>query len=380
MTKEPTVKEISNRFFNEQNYVQRYVAFLQPKVALHDSEVRELSNVLRRNGLRTIPTGKEWFRDGQAYSPTEIGKLLASMQQLNPALDQAITEAQNKLERVGEPKDLQTVDARSEIGEWIEYMIDALGPDPSPEAIGFARQEAMEHQERIRAEIGEDAELIDQEAIDYAIQSALYISAIRRLDDLLYVRDRFAEIELAARITGPDTEINIHRQGFILLMTVFDAAVFDLVRVALRRDFFRLIGTFGRQERIALQRFGNFPDFEGFRDYLIEEQLKSRYLKDVLFLLRDLGVQCVDETSNDRFVHLIELVLRRNVHIHNRGIVDDRYLERDQRGQPHFNIYNLALGEVAHVDETYWQLANRLCRTCIINVACWAEADATRRI
>lgn len=293
------------------------------------------------------------------------------MQQLGPALDQAIADAQDKLEHLDEPRDLQTVDARSEIGEWIEYMIDALGTDPSPEAIGFVRQEAREHQESIRAEMGEEAELIDQAALDYAIQSALYISAIRSFDELLYVRDRFAEIELVTRITGPDTEINIHRQGFVLLVTAFDAAVFDLVRVALRRDFFRLIATFGRQDRMSLRQLGDFPNFDRFRDHLIEEQLKIRYLKDMLFLLRDLGVQLVDETSEDRFVHLIELVLRRNVHVHNRGIVDDRYLE------PPFNIYNLGLGEVARVDETYWQLANRLCRACITSVAGWAEADGT---
>ena len=42
------------------------------------------------------------------------------------------------------------------------------------------------------------------------------------------------------------------RQGFILLMTAFDAALFDLVRTKLQKDFFRLIPSLGKNEKVSV--------------------------------------------------------------------------------------------------------------------------------
>ena len=175
-------------------------------------------------------------------------------------------------------------------------------------------------------------------------------------------------------VTAPDAEISVLRQGFITLMTIFDATIFDLLRVALRSDFFGLISAFGRNERVSLERLGQYSSFEDFQDEIIEEQLKSKYLKDILFILNSLGVSLVNPAAEERFIHLLELVLRRNVHVHNKGRVDERYLERDQNGTARYNVYNLSLGEVACIDQEYWSLANRLCRNCVVNVSKWATS------
>jgi len=139
-------------------------------------------------------------------------------------------------------------------------------------------------------------------------------------------------------------------------------------------DFFRLIGVFGRQEKITLQTLARYGNFEHFRDEVIEEQLKARYLKDLLFLLDELGLQCVDKARGERLVELVEIVIRRNVHVHNRGIVDERYLERNEQGTPRFSIYHLSLGIIAEIDAPYWEHANLLCRNCVENLASWVES------
>ncbi len=88
---------------------------------------------------------------------------------------------------------------------------------------------------------------------------------------------------------------------------------------------------------------------------MIEDQLKKRYVKDLLGLLQALGVPCWDETKGDRPVQLVELVLRRNIHVHNRGIVDERYLESDpSSGKAKYNLYNLQLGQLAIIDDEYF--------------------------
>ncbi len=70
---------------------------------------------------------------------------------------------------------------------------------------------------------------------------------------------------------------------------------------------------------------------------------------------------------------LVEMVLRRNIHVHNRGIVDERYLERDGKGAPRYNLHNLKLGDVALIDDAYWKAATRRCDHCIDRLYKWAS-------
>jgi hypothetical protein len=51
--------------------------------------------------------------------------------------------------------------------------------------------------------------------------------------------------------------------------------------------------------------------------------------------------------------------------------VDERYLERDQKGQPQFNRFGLSAGDLA-IDAPYWERAMRLCRNSIALIAAWA--------
>lgn len=365
--------DITARFLSEQRYIQRYVEFLHEASSIRDSDMSSIRNTLERHGLPQVPGRSDWRRWREPYSAAELSSAVSTLHRSLPQIDAKITEYEQRLAQLSKPKGLNEVDARSHLGEWIEFMKGALAYDSSPEAIQAARRDALQQEDRVAREMGEAAEQMPPDGIDYAIQSALLINAGERLSDLVYVRDRYADFELAARMTRPEAEINILRQGFILLMTAFDAAVFDLVRVALSRDFFGLISVFGRQERISLETFARYNGFEALRDDVIESQLKTRYLKDLLFLLDNLGVQCVAE-PNGRFVELVELVMRRNVHVHNRGIVDERYLERDQQGTARFNIYNLAPGSAAQIDEEYWERANTLCRHCVESVAAWANS------
>jgi hypothetical protein len=156
-------------------------------------------------------------------------------------------------------------------------------------------------------------------------------------------------------------------------MTAFDAAVFDLVRIALRHNFFGLIAYFGgKHEKVSLEDIGEAGSFESFRDTVVDQQLKKRYLKDLLILLNNHGVSCVDESVGDRFIQIIEMILRRNVHVHNRGTIDEAYLQAEPGGEPRFNLYNLNPGQTARIDEDYWEMANRLCSNCVERLKKWA--------
>lgn len=213
---------------------------------------------------------------------------------------------------------------------------------------------------------------IDQLA-DYSIEGALYLIPARKINKLREVLYVIEDVEIAVRMSRTDTEINILRQGFITLTTIFDATVFDLMRVALRRDFFNLIASFGKQDKVSLDKISKYSSLEEFRDEVIEEQLKSKYLREILFILQGNKVTLTDVTHGDEFIHLLEMVLRRNIHIHNRGIVDGKYLETNEHGVPRYNVYNLMAGTVANIDSAYWERANRLSLNCIKLVTEWVN-------
>jgi hypothetical protein len=68
---------------------------------------------------------------------------------------------------------------------------------------------------------------------------------------------------------------------------------------------------FGKQDKMTLEEISEAGSFEAFRDRVIEEQLKKRYVKDLLWQLHAMGVELVDEKRGDKPVQLVELVLRR---------------------------------------------------------------------
>lgn len=374
MTNDQDIQEIQlivSRFLTEQEYVQRFVSFLDAKSAIGDSHITDISARLERAGLPSVQIDRRGTKWREPLSLEQLDQLLAQMHDLLPGLTRSIDQAHQHFSSLTEPERFEEIESQPQMGEWISFFLETLDVDSTQDAIDAARRDAVDHLARERDEMGHDTELLSSHDIDDAIKCALYILSARKVDDLEYLHQSFQDLELASRIAQPHTQINILRQGFLLLMTTFDAAVFDLVRVALKRHFFRLIGSFAKQDRLSLDSLSNYQDFESLRDSVIDTQLKSRYLKDLLFLLHKLAVPLGNSVAPDPFAKLIELVLRRNIHVHNRGIVDDRYLERDDEGKTRFNMFDLKLGTLATIDNSYWQEANTLCSSCLHNIARW---------
>lgn len=372
MPNAPSGAAIRDRFGVEQNYIRRYVDFLASAATVRYSEVMELTTVLTQLGLRPPPR-RDWRHWQDPYSHYELTQLTESLAPAIPELELAIAEAEVALAALAEPADLSKVDVRSTIGEWIEFALDGLSDPDIPDQATHLRAELEMQMAHNRREMGEEAELLTASEQQYVIDSAVFLAAQRRLGELCFARDRIQHFDLAARIARPDSELSVLRQGFILLLTAFDATIFDLARVALGRDFLGLIGTFGDQGKVSFRQLAAHKSFDHFVAVEIENQLKPRYLKDLLFLFDGLGVDLADGSAGDRLVHVVELVMRRNVHVHNRGIVDERYVERDRDGTSQFNVYNLSLGDLVPIDRTYWERANTRCEFAVRKLAEWAD-------
>jgi hypothetical protein len=378
MAKERTAWEVRDRFHDEQDYIERYTRFLRAKSTIHDQQVLELNRILRRVHIGPLPTCG-YDRTAELYSPEETAALLAAIRKVEPEVFQTILGHEQCLDHIPSfGLDGPAGDHLHLLDEWIGYVLERLPYDvEEQDEDAILKAAIQEYQERGDQDVDED-DRIPEDAlralIMLAIDHAKHIQVRQQVDAMVYARDQFADLELLARVAQPDAEVNVLRQGFLLLMTAFDAAVFDLVRIAFRTQFFQLIGAFGKHEKVSLEGIGEAGSFEALRDQLIEEQLKKRYVKDLLGVLQALGVVLVDEGGGDRHVQLIELVLRRNLHVHNRGVVDERYLETEpQSGRPKYNLYDFELGEVASIDLAYLELANRLCGSCVDRLSAWAE-------
>lgn len=379
MTQEDTSAEIiSARFTDEQIYIQKYIELLQRKALLYSREVYELVNLLRKYDFFDTTYHVHWIRSGQPYPADELQELLRHIQAVQPCILERLENAAVKFEQMVRPADLPVTDARSTAGESIQYMLDSLENDTSAEAIAIARQELREQLDNYSDQgdlvfIGNRLGSRDELA-DFSVESALYLMQSRESSDLQNLTGMIEDLEITIRMSRGDAEIDIYRQSFITLMTIFDATVFDLVKLALKRDFFGLIGFFSKQDRISLERIGKYQSFEDFRDDIVEEQLKSKYLKDILFVLDSQKITLTDSQEGGKFIHLIELVLRRNIHVHNRGRVDNKYLEANENGSPKYNIYGLISGSIANIDVAYWERANRLCQNSVIAIVNWINS------
>lgn len=361
---------LRNRFHDEQQYIYKHVEYLQFKTVVTRAEIGEIANILSRHGLAALEVPRVWISD----KPLTLEELEAYQSQIH-SIREDIKNAQNEVKKEIElfkfPEQGISMDVRSFEGEWVQYMIDALEGDQSLEHIETVRQDAIrENQDHAAMN---DEEPADENFINNTIENALFILKSRKLYALEYVLEKSEEIDIAIQMVKPEAEINVLRQGFILLMTIFDATMFDLMRVAINKDFFRLIGAVAKQDKVPLESLSKYNTFDQFRNEIIEEQLKPKYLKDILSILDNQSVQYVDDSSGFRSIHLKEMIQRRNIHIHNRGRVDERYIERDNNGTPRYNIYNFAIGSIAQIDYQYWKMANRLCGDCINYVASWIE-------
>jgi hypothetical protein len=367
--------EIRQRFETERDYIQQYVEFLLLRASIDDSRIFELNKTLRGYRLPKLLT-RGYERAGTDFSSAEIDALVASIDEVTPAVREALRaweEKQTRRRPLVTPRGT-TLEHGDLFDEWVVYLMQQLRREPRPKEIENVRRvalrEATEQTDRAEGVSDEVLENVVHDALD----TVLYIKRQAKEGALQNALDHFAELRIIARVGTPHAEINALRQGFILLMTVFDAAIFDLMRLKLRRDFFGLIGEFGNKEKVSFVQIGEAGSFDVFRDRVIEEQLRRRFVKDLLFILRHLGIACTDEANGDQFVMLVELVLRRNIHVHNRGVVDEKYLEKDKNDGVQYNIYDFQLGDVAAVDSEYWDRAIRLSTECVARVTAWVDA------
>lgn len=374
--KNNSANDIKDRFVEEQKNIEEYLRFLEYKISVLNSDLQKIEQLLEK--YKILEAGYRSYhlllQDDKVKKEEiryrEIAKNKAK-------IDTRLMEICNKLEKTSYPEKLNTVDIRTELGELILAIKEKIQENNRTDFKAI-RQEFVErlkpHEKELRLDLYYIKSIENVESVvNYAIESANYLILKEEFDDLLFIVGNLKHIDIMIKMSSKDEQLSIVRQGFILFMTVFDATIFDLMRIALNKNFFKLIGFFGKNDKISLDTLNNYNTFDDLKNSLIEKQLKKKYIKDVLLILEKINVNLTEDKKKDDFAKLVELILRRNVHIHNRGIVDERYLDKNMKEIPQFNVYGFELDDYAKIDNKYWKEAIRLSKNCVEGITDWIE-------
>jgi hypothetical protein len=362
--------QIACRFAEEALDIQRHVTFLQRKRTVDVYEIDRINTVLNDNRIECLPERTFLGIPPHHLNQSELMEQSASIRKIKPAISRLIHNLFDEMKKLTPFNADNEWYGSSLFTEWVEYFLPLLADDSTQDDISSLRSQAEQRSSDVHDDAGSDlteeekAELEAEktEMIGVALCKAQYCRLRDRTNSLSEVLDRFEEIELIATTGESSALTGTYRQGFITLMATFDATVFDLVRAGLQLKFFERI-TALMSDKHPLKDYVKKGSWQAIQDNIIEAELKTQTLRDLLKVLNQWNVKCVP--PDRKFVQLMEVVNRRNVHLHSRGVVDQKYVDGGE------NIYNLKIGAVAVIDEAYWQQANELCEFCVRQTASW---------
>jgi len=173
----------------------------------------------------------------------------------------------------------------------------------------------------------------------------------RYVDSQISEYNSLVEIHTMLKSMMENNPVNIFRQGFLLIVTAFDAALFDIVEAIMKSEFFTFFSanTEELDKSYKLKDIVSHGSFESLRDTLISDLLKKSYARDVLRMMRRYKTSYLMVSGNDKYNDILEIISRRNVHIHRRGFVDKEYFNKAEG-----NIFNLSDGDYAPITRDYF--------------------------
>ena len=250
------------------------------------------------------------------------------------------------------PEWLRRIDQREPLGELINYCIDCLNDDILLDE-NKLNLELVEWNQRI-GECVYTNEMLQQALAVAPIVREHRINSALENDDM-----NLARLAATIRMLDVTANSNIYRQAFVNLFSIFDAYVFDY----LKKYFFNHISELesflgGEKLKVPYEDIFANQTINEAKDDFIRKKFDGKYIKQLLKALHHSNITVFDGIE---YPKIMEMVNRRNIHIHNKGIVDNRYVEE-------FNIYSYDTGEYAAITKQYFESATVILSTFIQNL------------
>lgn len=234
------------------------------------------------------------------------------------------------------------VDMREPAGEILEHCIDTIDAGGDVDV------------DSLRADLDETNRLNGEEYYDFTdgqleelISASHIIYGYRKNSELQEQEDAISVLKTTIKLVDTSSSANIFRQSFINVFSIFDAYVFD----NLKEYFYKHPEELGKfldtknseRVKVALEDVLPFTSIEQLKNELVQRQFSGRYLSEIIKKLKTYLPSLFDGID---YAKLMEMIERRNIHLHHKGYVDEKYYSS-------FNIYSLSVGDYAFIDSKY---------------------------
>lgn len=168
------------------------------------------------------------------------------------------------------------------------------------------------------------------------------------------------------QVFDDDNKINIYRQAFILVMTAFDAFINEFAKDILVNKFDEFISEIGKDKpKITYDDVIVYSTIIEFKKAMVEKHVESIKLTSLVKIVSKICsyIFVGDNLNSDIYKTILEMISRRNVHIHRCGICDNQYFINAE-GNP----FNLKKDDYIAIDKYYYQGCVNVFKTIINNI------------
>lgn len=270
---------------------------------------------------------------------------------LNESIDNKIEELEKSQVKFLEIPDwVKSIHKRSDIGELIQGIRDMLNE------LDYESDESII--EAIKSNITNNYDFIDAKDrisfTDAELIKSLDVAKIISNNEQFYENENNLEMLLTfkpvLRLLDYKSFSNIYRQLFINIFSIFDASVFDILKEYFNKNineleiFFNPNNSKTEKQKLSFDELLKFNDIDSLHYEMINTRFSGIYISSIMRHIKNFRDDFFDESLD--FSKLLETINRRNIHIHNKGIVDNKYVED-------INPYSYKLGDTAFITREY---------------------------
>lgn len=240
------------------------------------------------------------------------------------------------------PQIAQNIDAREPIGEVIDFCIEALNCEEPLTVVSL--KEELEEANKISGENYYD--FTDNE-IEEIIMASKIILSNNKNHELYEQETAIEELKTSIKLVDNASTSNIFRQSFINIFSIFDAYVFENLKKYFCKEpkelekFLEIKNN--DKIKVNIDDVLLFENIEQLKENMIHKQFDGKYLSE---MIKKLKIYNADIFSGIDYPMLLEMIERRNIHLHNKGFVDNKY-------HTACNIYKFNLNDYAYIDSDY---------------------------
>ncbi|WP_302326127.1 hypothetical protein [Enterocloster lavalensis] len=357
---------LKDRFRDELKTIKGYVDYIE------NNFYRRSCQVLRAQGFEEFSILDEYafFTDNE----TEKEKNREILEQIGHLIKTKIEECTEVLSNVEKVSLSQISNAilENDLQDCLcvyikEYIYDCVN---NPNNLPYSKLIETVTAEEIKKEI----DLVDEESGDKCydmLKVEDYESILEFMRCTLFNEEveekkadleEYLELQTLYSIFDEKAPINIYRQSFILLLTAFDAVIFDLVKMLFVNRFFDMAPYINYDKKFSLSDISQHSNFEGFLEKMVDTIIGGKYISDLLEIVYKYEKNIFNLNSNDCYLTLMEIIQRRNLHVHRKGIVDEKYFTKGNG-----NELELSVGDYAAIDDVYMHKTLELLEKFVAN-------------